>query len=258
LVRLLIDHGASVTAKVSLYTPTELAKKYDQEVIYRLLIARGGSPVNSKSAAQLALDRAAQSGDVSAMERAIKNGASINSQAPADKRTALDVAVGTSIYERKQAEAIWWLLDQGADPNIQDEGHFSSPLHHFIYTSVFALHEAKTWNNETLKALKERTGKVLNQETVKALNEETLVRLLKAGAKVSGVDKHGWTPLHAAASFDNFMAAEILLREGAKVMPRDKTGKTPLDYAESAAMIKLLKQNGAPSGDERATYWLRC
>jgi len=28
-------------------------------------------------------------------------------------------------------------------------------------------------------------------------------------------------------------------------MPKDRLGKTPLDYAESSAMIKLLKQNGA-------------
>jgi ankyrin repeat protein len=64
---------------------------------------------------------------------------------------------------------------------------------------------------------------------------------LKAGAKVSGTDERGWTPLHAAARFDNVLLAEILIKEGAKIMPRDNTGKTPLDYAESAAMIRLLK-----------------
>jgi ankyrin repeat protein len=84
----------------------------------------------------------------------------------------------------------------------------------------------------------------LNEE-VRLLNTETLARLLKAGAKVSGTDERGWTPLHAAARFDNIMAVEILIKEGAKIMPRDNTGKTPLDYAESAAMIKLLKENGA-------------
>jgi ankyrin repeat protein len=73
----------------------------------------------------------------------------------------------------------------------------------------------------------------------------TLLRLLEAGAKVSGVDSIGRTPLHIAAENDNVRAAEILIREGAKVMPRDGAGKTPLDYAESSAMIKLLKQNGA-------------
>lgn len=94
------------------------------------------------------------------------------------------------------------------------------------------------------KALKE-FWEELDPETIRALNEETLVRLLKAGATVSGIDKDGMTPLHVAARLDNIMAAKILLREGAKVMPKDTSGKTPLDYAQSAAMIKLLKQNGA-------------
>ena len=83
------------------------------------------------------------------------------------------------------------------------------------------------------------------RDIVARMAEETLSLLLKAGAKVSGVDEYGKTPLHVAAQFDIFCAAEILIREGAKITPRDNQGKTPLDYAESAAMIKLLKENGA-------------
>ena len=77
------------------------------------------------------------------------------------------------------------------------------------------------------------------------LADITFGRLLKAGAKVSGMDDDGQTPLHVAAKYNNMEAAEILIREGAKIMPRDRTGKTPLDYAESAEMIRLLKSHGA-------------
>ena len=98
---------------------------------------------------------------------------------------------------------------------------------------------------DDLKAIKQSTGKEFNVEQARAFNEEILVRLLKAGAKVSGRSGFGWTPLHVAAANDNVMAAKILIREGAKIMPRNNDGKTPLDLAESAAMIKLLKENGA-------------
>ncbi len=69
--------------------------------------------------------------------------------------------------------------------------------------------------------------------------------MLAKGAKVSGMDEVGKTPLHVAAEYDNVIAAEILIAEGARVMAKDKKGRSPLDYAESASMIKLLKKNGA-------------
>jgi hypothetical protein len=37
----------------------------------------------------------------------------------------------------------------------------------------------------------------------------------------------------------------MLIEAGSKIMPKDDKGKTPLDYAESAEMIKLLKDHGA-------------
>jgi ankyrin repeat protein len=96
------------------------------------------------------------------------------------------------------------------------------------------------------------TSRTLNEPTrngvpdlMQSRAEEVLAALLRAGAKVSGMDSQNRTPLHFAAKFDNLRAAEVLIVEGAKVMSRDKLMKTPLDYAESAPMIKLLKANGA-------------
>jgi ankyrin repeat protein len=219
LVGLLLDHGASVTGDLEGYTPTELAKKYGQEGVYQSLVSRGGIPVDSSAAAQLALIEAAGTGDVERMEKALKDGARINKVK--SQETALVAALRWPIWARGPG-AVWWLLDHGADPNLKDE--HGLPLHVFISMN------AKTMNRSDVE---------------RDLADITLGRLLKADAKVSGMDDDGQTPLHVAAKYDNVGAAEMLIKEGAKIMPKDREGKTPLDYAESSAMIKLLKQNGA-------------
>jgi ankyrin repeat protein len=222
LVDLLIDKGASVAADLEGYTPAELAKKYGQEAVYGLLVSRGAVPVDSRSSAQLAFVEAAAKADVEGMEKAINEGTRVN-DIDVNKQTAL-VAAARRGVEARWMNAVWWLLDHGADPNLaSSEG---LPLSVFILASARAL-------NTSEPSLAQDLSKI------------TLNRLLDAGAKVSAADQAGQTPLHFAAKYDNIRAAEILIKNGAKVMPKDGAGKTPLDYAESGAMIKLLKENGA-------------
>src|SRR5262249_53250562 len=230
LVSLLLDRGALPTAKVEGYTPTALALKYSQKEVYDLLVSRGGIPVSQRDAAQLTLVESAARGDIVGMERVVKAGARTDG-ADANGMIALINAVRSAIYERRQAEAIWWLLDAGADPNVKGESGFSG-------LEGITLHIFVAMNKHPLQGVDKKPE-------AKALAEETFTRLLQAGAKVSGMDSKGRTPLHFAAQSDNVRAAELLTRAGARVMARDAQGRTPLDYAESAPMIQLLKQRGA-------------
>ena len=69
--------------------------------------------------------------------------------------------------------------------------------------------------------------------------------LLQHRALVSAQDSDGKTPLHIVAEKNNIVGAVILIDAGCEMMPKDNKGKTPLDNAESAEMIKLLKDHGA-------------
>jgi ankyrin repeat protein len=243
LIALLVDHGASVTKKVipEDLTPTELALMESQQGAYELLISRGGAAVDNASSAQFALLAAAERSDVAAMEQAIGGGANINGLI--GDHTALMVALGEDVYTEAQVTAIRWLLDHGADPNVGSR--FDLPLHRFVFSCSYTLNNLGTLREQDFRATRQLTGREFDAQRVRALNREILIRLLKAGAKVSAMNNYGWTPLHYAARFDNLMAAEILIMEGAKISERDGNFKAPLDYAQSAAMIKLLTSNGA-------------
>jgi ankyrin repeat protein len=231
LVKFLVQLGASTTRPIEGLTPTEIARKYGQNEVYEFLVSKGGLPVGTQAAAQLALVEAAQNHDIVRMEEALKQGARVNDP---DKNgnTPLAATVSIPIYSSEQVRAVSWLLEHGADPNQVGDSGFKDlegiPLHLFIYMSQSSMNQP----NARYPDAREQAESVMSM-------------LLKAGAKVSGMDSHMRTPLHWAAKADNIRGAEILIEQGARVMAKDSDNRTPLDFAESAEMIRLLKAAGA-------------
>lgn len=58
-------------------------------------------------------------------------------------------------------------------------------------------------------------------------------------------DESGYTPLHAAASYNNLEAIKLLIEEGALVNNQDCDGDTALHLSESSTTAQLLISFGA-------------
>jgi ankyrin repeat protein len=75
-----------------------------------------------------------------------------------------------------------------------------------------------------------------------------VIHLLSHGAgdgDVNAQDAAGYSPLHAAASYDHIELARLLLDRGADVHIKDEDGDTPIQVCESAGMFDLLVTHGA-------------
>ncbi len=241
IVKILLENGASATSwpKYKLgdgynFDPIDLATANGHEKIIELLVSYGAKKLNKKEAAQLRFIELAKFGNIDELNEQIKKGAEVNTENK-HRETALISAL--SLAGRYKFEAylkVMYLLTLGADVNLKGKASIlasilgiTTPLHTVVFFSHFIFKN----NFDTSYA------------------KQILQELIKRGAFVSAQDENGKTPLHIAAEYNHLYAARLLLKSGAKVMPKDKKGKTPfktpLDYAESAEMIKLLKEHGA-------------
>ena len=109
-----------------------------------------------------------------------------------------------------------------------------------------ALHEVMLMSSYVFDKKKQKEKNSLKDDETRMSRAKTIIEaLLQNGALVSARDYYGQTPLHVVAKKNNIVGATMLIKAGCKIMPTDRKGKTPLDYAESAEMIKLLKDHGA-------------
>lgn len=128
----------------------------------------------------------------------------------------LDGEARTPLFEaiiESNAEAIKWLIEQGADVNHQDRNGWT-PLH-------FAVQEKQV---------------------------DTIGLLLDRGADVNLQDAYGNGPLWRAA-FDargNYRLVEILVAAGADPNHKNKSNKSPIDFAMTIcdqSLKTLLEKN---------------
>ena len=147
-------------------------------------------------------------------------------------------------YGKRRWSRIYWLIENGADINLQDK-YRQTPLH-------MAAAKGKV---EIVRLLLEKRAEVNSRNNggqtplhMAAGNEkvEIVLLLLEKGAEVNSPDQSRQTPLHMAVSYGKSKAIKVLLEKGAEVNSSDQSGQTPLHmvafYGNSEAVMELLNQ----------------
>lgn len=213
---------------------------------------------------------AARDNDVERIRLLVQNGADVNTLI--DGETALHAAVINN-----SSDVAEFLLDNGADPNIQ--GLFNLTPLHFVGNNqniakllvdhgadvnasskwgITPLHYAAKANAYSVAELLISNGAKMNilsgvndictplHYAIRTHAYETAGLLIASGANVNLC---GWcTPLHEAVRADAYEMAELLIDNGANLNILSSEGNTPLHEAvvnDAYEMVKLLITKGA-------------
>uniref|UniRef100_A0A7S1IR73 Probable pectate lyase C n=1 Tax=Eutreptiella gymnastica TaxID=73025 RepID=A0A7S1IR73_9EUGL len=261
LVRMLLDNGADChIADSNGLTPVLVA--LDSAFIpgLQLLVSNtparksefGGRGINPKKvdpdatvkSGHTLMATAARLGKVQVMDLLLECQADINLGCETNNETPLYMATRYG-----QVEAMKWLLDRGADPNVQTtEG--DCPL--IMSTGIDS---ASTVHLLLDKGADVRMETSLRHFTALHLaaslgNLAFIQVLVDKGADANARTKLGRTPLHLAAMFRQPKAVALLLKSGADRTIEDSEGCTALMYAQAEVYDMLVDHH-----EEKLMKW---
>lgn len=235
-LKTLLDNGLDPNKIVEGKTQIERAIQAHNYEAVEILKQYGVVTPSEKERLGLLFFQAVFDDDIDSMKNYLERGVHINDR-NRNGQTVLIYALRYCFFTDKETKAILFLLENGVDVNLAAQTDIygldkAPPLHAAISQSALFISKENEIKNPAVMDSPKNAKKILNV-------------LIKNGAYVSGLAFNGKTPLHIAAERNNLYAAKLLIKAGAKISPRDIKEKTPLDYAESAKMIKLLKNSGA-------------
>ena len=148
-------------------------------------------------------------------------------------------------------DAFTFLIDKGADVNLQDH-HGYTALHHAVQSKNFDAVSCLVHNGADVNLFtsSKQTPLML---ACKSHNMDVINFLLNKGADVNLQDHQGYTALHYAVESKNFDASSCLVYNGADVNLQDRNGQSALHFA-SSDICHCLIQNQADIDTRDSRY----
>ncbi|KAJ6257609.1 Ankyrin-1 [Drechslerella dactyloides] len=245
VLRILSQNGADIHARLkgggtALHLASMLHNNSEQ-VLRLLLNSEKANPELRDDLGSTALHRAAEGGQVTALQILIENGADIHAKMNGGW-TALHVAASKSI-----SSVLRVLIDsKKADLETQDDNKWTA-LHRAVESGHESIVQLLVDSGANLEA-KTRDGWTPLCIAFAKYHEEIASLLIGKGADVNCRLNQGWTLLQSAAEQNRMEMVSLLLAKGADIDAYNNFGCTPLVLATARGhepMVRLLLENKA-------------
>ena len=136
-----------------------------------------------------------------------------------------------------------WLLNQGADPNVQDDiksDGGGTPLHSAVDEGQFEVARL------LLQYKADSNFQVVTSQLAATEGQPNLSQLMPRHAvDVNARNNYGLTPLYLASRKGKLELVHLLIDHGANIDTKDNTGRTAFDVASTEEVSTLLSERGA-------------
>lgn len=151
-----------------------------------------------------------------------------------------------SVKSRGEENMVQFLLDRGADVNVENEWN-QTPLHLSVEGGQIAALRGLLKAGADPNAKDDRGQSPLHWGALWG-NEDIVRELLDGGADISSVDDQGKTAMHLCASDGNAKTMRVLMNGKVQVNAKDNHGRTALHMAAASGdkdTVSVILQAGA-------------
>eukprot|EP01137_Pigoraptor_chileana_P014642 Opistho-2@69524 len=143
--------------------------------------------------------------------------------------------------EKKASDKIAKMLQQGVDPNFQDEDNGELPLSYAVAYGAIDVIKALVAGGAYMDFRSKEGFTALHRAAQRGASD-SLATLLDLGASPNYRDKSGLTPLYYAAIHGQHKCSELLLKDYSLVNVTDSSGWTELHHAAKHGHSYVVEQ----------------